>query len=293
MMLEFAIRKHGMAGIAPGKEGRMDEMHTPSGVRLRRRVARPGIGSESLEGLVDALDVPGSCWLVDLPGDGSNPGPPGTDPYALWPGVVLEAARALAPCVFVGHSTGGMYLLSVPELEGHLEGLVLVSSAPDASWHPRFVAMTLRNPLPAMAPALEAYQAHPDADRLRDLAVASAEWNFTPGSLARGRALLQAMPYNCAAVEWSDRCFDQTYVARWWPERLPTLILSGGKDRIVDQSLWSEPRFRGAHVTHRVIEGAAHFPWMERPEALREAFGALAARILAEEAQEGRGLLTP
>ena len=99
----------------------MQDLHfTPNGVRLRKASARagalnwlllpggPGIGSESLQELADALDAPGTVWLVDLPGDGSNrsaPGAPG-DPFAAWPHAVLEAAQAVENPVFVGHSTG-------------------------------------------------------------------------------------------------------------------------------------------------------------------------------------------
>ena len=65
---------------------------TPSGVRLRRRTQRPGplnwlflpggpgIGSESLHELVDSAELPGTTWLVDLPGDGSNTDAPGARP---------------------------------------------------------------------------------------------------------------------------------------------------------------------------------------------------------------------
>ncbi|MER7008257.1 hypothetical protein ABT297_35140 [Dactylosporangium sp. NPDC000555] len=138
------------------------EFWTPSGIRLRAAGSRqgsgnwlflpggPGIGSESLEGLVAAVEVPGASWLVDLPRDGSNTAAPGggEDPFAGWPGVLLEAARSLPGAVFVGHSTGGMYLLSVPELEAHLTGLVLVSSAPHAGWLPAFAELTRQRPLP-------------------------------------------------------------------------------------------------------------------------------------------------
>jgi pimeloyl-ACP methyl ester carboxylesterase len=268
-------------------------LFTPSGVRLRRHRAMaggprwlllpggPGIGSESLEGLADALDVPGEVWLVDLPGDGSNRAPPGAgeDPFALWPGVLVEAAQALPGCVFVGHSTGGMYLLATPALEGLVLGLVLVSSAPDASWMPRFVAMTEDNPLPAVAAAAEAYEREKTDARLGEIAVASAPWNFTLDSVEAGAALLAAMPYNRAAVDWSDREFDHDYAAAWWPQALPVLIVSGGEDRIVDQSLWDAARFDGANVIRRTIKGAAHFPWVERPEAVRQAFRELAARL--------------
>jgi pimeloyl-ACP methyl ester carboxylesterase len=269
------------------------EFLTALGVRLRPRSQRPGpynwlffpggpgIGSESLHELVDALAVPGTCWLVDLPADGSNtdlPPAPGGH-YQHWPQVLLEAARALPDCVAVGHSTGGMYLLSVPELAPLLRGLVLVSTAPDASWHPRYVAMTQQYPLAAMPEALRRFEQEPTNERLREVAVASAEWNFTPAGLEAGRDLLTRMPYNLAAVEWSDQFFDHLYAAKWWPQEIPTLIVSGGNDRIVDQSLWDAAPFQASNVLHRTIPQAGHFPWIEQPAAVRAAFDELTARL--------------
>ncbi len=266
------------------------EHMTPGGVRLRRRGGQageltwlllpggPGLGSESLGELADTLGGLGEVWLVDLPGDGSNASA-AADPYERWPHVLVEALDVFPRCVYVGHSTGGMYLLSVPELEARLAGLALVSSAPDASWRAAFVAMTERDPLPPAARATEAYEAEPSVANLRALVLASAAWNFTPDGVERGRELLGRMPYNIPAVAWSARAFDDRYAAAWWPRTLPTLIVSGDDDRIVDQSLWARPALRGAHVLHRTIAGAAHFPWIEQPAAVAAAFAELADRI--------------
>lgn len=271
----------------------MIERFTESGVRLRRHwqgpgdlnwlllPGGPGIGAESLQELADILDVPGTVWLVDLPGDGGNVSPPGiaTEPFANWPQVLLEAAQLLPNSVYLGHSTGGMYLLSVPDLEQCLAGMVLVSSAPDASWHPMFVEMTRRNPLPEVDAATHRYEAEPTNENLGDIAVASAEWNFPPRSVERGREFLSRMPYNQDAVAWSDRAFDHVYKAKWWPSALPTLILSGTEDRIVAQTLWNHPEFQGPNILHRTIEGGGHFLWFDEPEAVRAAFREFAMRI--------------
>ncbi len=86
-----------------------DRYGTTHGVRLRRArrtpgrwnwlffPGGPGIGSESLQELVDVADCPGTSWLVDLLGDGSNVAAPGApaDPYPLWPQVLLEAVNAV------------------------------------------------------------------------------------------------------------------------------------------------------------------------------------------------------
>lgn len=271
----------------------MDLLFTPSGVRLRKRAERvgklnwcflpggPGIGSESLHGLMDALDVPGSLWGVDLPGDGSNVGAPGApdDPFSVWPCALVEVAQVLPNVVFVGHSTGGMYLLSCPELESLIEGLALVSTAPNARWMPKFAAMTERHPLPEVVATSQRYETERTPERLRDIAVASAEWNFTPQSLDAGRKLLSEMPYRPEAVDWSDANFDHTYEAKWWPSELPTLIVSGDQDRIVDQSLWDSPPYGTPNAMRRTIQGGAHFPWVEEPEAVARAFRDLYERL--------------
>lgn len=253
---------------------------TPGGVRLRRHTTTPGplnwlflpggpgIGAESLIDLVACTRPPGTSWLVDLPGDGSNTAAPGApdDPYREWPSIVVEAIAAVPNPVAVGHSTGGEYLLATPPVEPLLAGLVLISTAPHAGWMPVFAEMTRTRPLAAVDAATTRYGADPTIENLRDLAVASAPWNFTPDGLSAGARLLAAMPYNPAAVAWSDEHFDHDYVAAWWPERLPTLIVSGSDDRIVVQRLWDEPRYRGTNVTRVVIDGAAHFPWIDRPD---------------------------
>lgn len=242
----------------------------------------PGIGSESLHELADILDVPGTIWLVDLPGDGSNRSPPGapSDPFQVWPHAVLEAAKEVDNPVFVGHSTGGMYLLDTPELDDVLKGLALLDTAPDASWHARFVEMTRRDPLPAVEAATAVYEADRRDDHIAAIAVASAEWNFSPAGVERGRELLSRMPYNSAAVDWSDANFDHVYRARWWPRALPVLRLAGREDRIVWQGGWSDSRFQTSNVLERLIDGAGHFPWIENPMQVRAAFKDFTQRVL-------------
>ena len=273
-----------------------DTMFTPSGVRMRRHSASqgvfnwlllpggPGIGSESLEQLASVMAVPGTIWLVDLPGDGSNRNPPGApaDPFSVWPGVVAEAAQALPNVIFVGHSTGGMYLLAAPELEQHISGLVLLSTAPDCSWQADFAAMTQRNPLQAVTVAAAIYEADRCDRNIAAIATASAPWNFTPGALDDGTQLLARMPYNSAAIDWSAAHFDHIYRAAWWPGTLPVLILAGADDRIVSQIGWNDPRFRGKNVRFETIAAAGHFPWIDNPAAATTTLAEFASYLLAE-----------
>jgi pimeloyl-ACP methyl ester carboxylesterase len=267
--------------------------YTETGVRLRRHTHKsdnlnwlllpggPGIGSESLIELADAMNVPGSIWLVDLPGDGSNTSRQQDDPYAKWPRVLLEAAEAVSNPVFVGHSTGGMYLLATPGLQKLSRGIALLDTAPDCSWHPEYLEMTRRDPLPDFQRAAVEYSRDKSIANLAVLAVSSAEWNFTLPALDAGRALLARMPYNVAAAEWSDAHFDHTYEALWWPTEIPVLRLWGEKDRIVSQKAWGAAKFDTPNVMARAILEAGHFPWIDNPKAVTDAFSEYAERVAA------------
>jgi pimeloyl-ACP methyl ester carboxylesterase len=262
----------------------METMFTPSGVRMRRHSSTngklnwlllpggPGIGSDSLIGLADIMKVSGSIWLVDLPGDGSNLVGSDRNPYAAWPQVLLEAANAVAAPVYIGHSTGGMYLLSTPQLRGVVRGLALLDTAPDCSWHSEYVEMTRRDPLPAFERAAVNYARSKTVENLTSLAVTSAEWNFEPSALEVGRALLASMPYNVEAAEWSDANFDHTYRARWWPTDIPVLRLWGAADRIVAQRAWDAAEYKTSNVLQREIPNAGHFPWIDNPTFVTRAF---------------------
>lgn len=242
----------------------------------------PGLGAETLSDLARAADVEGTAWLVDLPGDGSNREPTGagSDPYAQWPKVLAEAAEALDSVVLVGHSTGGMFALSVPELEPLLSGLVLVSSAPQAGWREAFGAHAEQNPLPGVAEAAARYAEQQHDAALRDLTLAAAAWNFTPAGLQAGRAVLEGAAYNHRAVTWADAHFDDDYEAKWCPTAIPTLVVSGSEDKVVAQHLWREtPGFDRPNIVQHVIEDGGHFPWVENPAHVRDAFAELTARM--------------
>jgi pimeloyl-ACP methyl ester carboxylesterase len=43
--------------------------------------------------------------------------------------------------------------------------------------------------------------------------------------------------------------------------------------------LWQQERFHNDNVIWRVISEAGHFPWIEQPTAVRDAFAELAARL--------------
>ncbi|MTE13320.1 hypothetical protein [Nocardia aurantiaca] len=88
----------------------------------------------------------------------------------------------------VGHSTGGTFMLSVPELEARLAGMALVSSAPNASWRNAFAPYAIA----AFEAATARYSESPGDETLRALTVAAAPSNFGTARWPR------------AAVAWAD-----------------------------------------------------------------------------------------
>lgn len=55
----------------------------------------PGLGSESLFPLLNILELPGSTWRLDLPGDGSNTTLNNKESFSHWSSALTEATKAL------------------------------------------------------------------------------------------------------------------------------------------------------------------------------------------------------
>ena len=260
---------------------------TRSGARLQLRVSRPGsaynwvflpggpgLGSESLLPLTALLRLPGRLWHLDLPNDGSNVIDGPDEPFSRWPQALVEAVSALDAVILVAHSTGGMYALATPELEPFLAGLVLMDSAPDASWQQDFRRHSERHAVHGIQELQERYSAHPDARTLREMSMASAACLSVPGGFVKDQyAFLNDLPYNANSHGWSGQHFDSTYEARWCPQHIPVLILGGRQDYVTPLRLFEQAsRFQRRNVTLRAIDDAGHFPWVENPTAVAAAF---------------------
>lgn len=235
----------------------------------------PGLGSESILPLLNILDLPGTFWLLDLPGDGSN-----TDGvFSKWPKALLESANQLDHVVLAAHSTGGMYALSLPELEPLLDGLVLLDSSPNAKWQDVFNEAMQKMPLPELEALHLAYVKNPNNENLKALTVASSPYLFTKEGLAAGKKLLESLPYSYKTCVWSEKHFDSTYKAKWIP-KIPTLILAGEKDLLTPLTLFSDDnRFSRSNIILKSIKGAGHFPWIENPRDVAEALKEIKTRI--------------
>ncbi len=233
----------------------------------------PGLGSESLLSLIDILNLPGILWVLDLPGDGSNITSNNADSFSRWPKALVEAISQFNQVILVAHSTGGMYALSLPELEGLLKGLVLLDCAPSAIWQASFAEVVKKIPVTGIELIQEKYEKNPNNQNLKELTLASAPYLFTQKGLTSGLELLRTLPYNYETCQWSAAHFDQTYDAKWIPKTIPTLILSGEEDFLTPLQLFQDDkRFHRENINFQSIKEAGHFPWIENPAAVARAF---------------------
>ena len=185
----------------------------------------PRIGSESLNGLTQILSLPGAAWHLDLPGDGSNITSDDSYDFANWSKALLEAVSALKNVILVAHSTGGMYALATAALEKILTGLVLMDSAPDATWQQAFAEYVKKYPLAVVEQLQKLYEQSPSNETLKQATIASAPYFMTKHGLKKSIDLLESLPFNYKSHAWSAKYFDETYKAAWIPKKLPTLIL--------------------------------------------------------------------
>lgn len=240
----------------------------------------PGLGSESLQPLVDILELPGTMWLLDLPGDGSNITADNKKALSQWSQALLEATEALANVVLVAHSRGGMFALATPDLGKTLSGLVLMTSTPNRAWQKDLETKLIKFPLPEADKAEEHYRKHPSNPLLREcILTAAPRMFFTEEGLRKGIEFLEKLPFNYEAWQWVEEHFDPTYQARWVPH-IPTLILSGEKDIALPIKYFKEKKeFARSNILMREIHNAGHFPWIENPEEVRAVFNEYISQI--------------
>lgn len=233
----------------------------------------PGLGSESLDPLINLLRLPGSVWKLDLPGDGSNVTDDDAYYFSNWSAALCEAVSALSNVILVAHSTGGMYALATPELKHILTGLVLMDSAPDASWQQFFMKTVTNHPIPEANTLHKVYAENPDNEILKQITLLSTPYCFTKAGLDKDLSFIESLPYNFKTCNWSAEHFDQIYKAKWIPDNLPVLIFSGEEDCITPISLFIEsPDFQRPDIAIRIISQAGHFPWIENPEGVINVF---------------------
>jgi pimeloyl-ACP methyl ester carboxylesterase len=230
-------------------------------------IPAPGLSSDSLTELATLLQTQAirSIWMLDHPNDGNNVSE--NYNFANWQPALIEAITLLNHPIVIAHSTGGMFVQSIAELEELASGLILIGTAPNMDWKKTFDQYMLQNVTPEIENCANKYRSEPSDEALRDLIIASLKFSFMPESLIKASKMLQRLSINHTATDWSDINFDTTYKAKLIPQLLPTLIIAGEHDQIIPLAVYSSKKeYHRNNIFIQSIKHAGHFPWFENPE---------------------------
>lgn len=234
-------------------------------------VPPPGLGSESLLELARLLkgQIKGSLWMLDHPHDGNN-----VDlnmSFANWQDGLIEAIIMLKQPIIIGHSTGAKFIQATPQLEQLSRAMILISTAPDMEWKDKFNQYILHNLTPEINQAIDRYTNNPSDAALNELLTATLKFCFLPSSLNAGLEMMKRLCVNHKAADWSDNNFDTKYTAKFIPQSLPTLIMTGEHDQIIPLSVYtSKPAYHRENIVIKQINNASHYPWFDNPQQMLE-----------------------
>jgi 4,5:9,10-diseco-3-hydroxy-5,9,17-trioxoandrosta-1(10),2-diene-4-oate hydrolase len=227
---------------------------------------------------IDSLSRSHEVWILDLPGSGYTD-KPATFPYThgSYAQFVHDfmTTMGIPKSAIAGHSLGGTvaleFALHFPE---RTAGLVLISSG----GYSRGVKLGALNPLrfPTTSAIIVSFFSYP--------VIVRGFFSYIyhdPAPFARDTALVKEAcdinrtPNARASLYWMQRALDFDYalpdVSRIKSVAVPTLIIWGREDRVVD--VGTAARFRqdiaGSQLV--VIDGAGHVVHEEKPDAVNRA----------------------
>lgn len=235
----------------------------------------PGADSRYFKSLIEIFDMPGNYWLIDLPNNGDNVQDSGEYNFDRWSECFLPCLQKFDSPILVGHSFGGMFPMLFPELENILKGFVILNSAP-CLWLEEAAKKALERGMAdkLLDKDITAFRTNPNNETFQKALLACVPYYFPEETRALGCELLKDLPFNYHASNWWFKKSEEiNFTAQWVPSAVKTLILSGTEDLIVPYSLFErDARFNRPHITHKVIQGAGHMPWVEKPEEVSETF---------------------
>lgn len=240
----------------------------------------PGGDSCYLRSLIDELQLPGNVWLIDLPGNGSNTNSSYSDNYDFWFELFPRIVKQFDNPIVVGHSFGGMLPMLYPELEDTLKGCVILNSSP-ALWLEEAVAYSKQFDLPDLTEDMQAFIQNPNQETFDAALSACMPYYFPKETLEKGRQLLSQVPFQYRPAVWGQvKAIEGKLLAKWVPQQVPTLIIGAKYDCICPFSLFKkDQRFHRKNIKLLFIENAGHCPWVENPEAIREAFQEFSSQL--------------
>jgi len=239
------------------------------------------MGANYLINFVSKLNLQGSLFIADFPGDGDNHSTEEIR-YEDWKQGLIEVVNSLSPCVLVTHSFSGMFALTIDSLEEFLVGLVIINSAPDNSWMGLIKETVVKYELPNVAEDKKKLYENQTNDQLKLFFYATIPYLFCEHEVPAGKQLLEISSYSVKTRIWADQEFHNSYKYSWIPKELPMLIIGSHDDKLLPIKLflenteWSQP-----HPNINIIElhNTGHFPWLSCFDQINHALLGLTENI--------------
>jgi pimeloyl-ACP methyl ester carboxylesterase len=211
------------------------------------------------------------------------------------------------PVVLVGHSMGGMTIMALaarcPELFGtKIVGAVLISTAASgidpAAWLPGPLRPVIRQSTPSLlrgvshgrpAAVIErGRQAAGDIAFLSTRFIAFGDPGVSPTIVDFLERIIRATPVEVVAEFYLALLEHDQRAALEILGRVPTVVLTGDRDRLVSSRLTGEVAAGIPGADLILVPGAGHLLILERPEAANEAIRSVLERALASPGTEPR-----
>ncbi len=226
----------------------------------------PGLGSSSLKQLIESINLPGYLHIFDVPRLASK------EDYSLEliQQSLLDFVDGFSNVILVGHSFGGMLVLSTPQLATKVKGVVLLCSSPNHQWFDTFVQRAKLNGLPNTSRLRTQMVKAPSDMALKTYMMASVDYYATPEGVRRVRSCFEGIEYNVHAYLWGLEAFHPTYEHQWVPQ-VPTLVLSAKQDAMTPWDSFQGEAFERDHIIHQCLDNVGHFPWLDDPDKVQSA----------------------
>lgn len=231
----------------------------------------PGIDAAYYQTLIEGIEFPGTVWFLDFPGNGTHTVGIAPDyDFDNWFDLFLPCIAQFENPVFVGHSFSGMFPLLFPELEHCLKGMVIVSGSP-CLWLDEAQAYAKMHGLPDISSHVKKFIEEPSDQTLKNFLEGALPYFFPPQNLKKGREFLAHIYWRFQpGVWWQRKAIEIEYHAKWIPQEVPTLLICGLSDGITPAALFEkDKRFRRPNIELCYIEEAGHFPWVDKPEIVK------------------------
>jgi pimeloyl-ACP methyl ester carboxylesterase len=220
--------------------------------------------------------------------------------------VMMATAPGDTPVVLAGHSMGGMTVMALadqhPELIGtKVIGAVLISTAAGTvdptTWLPAVLRPAARAVMPSMMTGASTGRVAGLVERGRqsvtDIAflgtrrIAFGDPDVSPAVVDFLERVIRSTPIDVIADFYVALVGHEKRHALTVLGKIPVLVLTGTRDRLVDPALSEEIAMVIRDAKLVKIEGAGHVVILERPDEVNEAIAALVNRALKIRAAHG------